>query len=133
MAQDHATGKDLEYDEDLRPNPRAGENRGPGHYDTLTAYELKDLHRSLHDLSDDVLKQIPVIETGSRLETGATYFDLAHPERGEFTGFNEQETGPDECLVNKSDVDFELWNRLIGVSNAERLGRFAESDRSQAA
>jgi hypothetical protein len=29
--------------------------------------------------------------------------------------------GPDNRYVNKSDVDYELWNRLIGVENPERI------------
>src|SRR5438477_13157814 len=107
MAQYHTSGKDLEYEEDLRPNPRAGKNRGPEHYDTFTAFDIKELHESLRDIPDDALKQIPVLESEARLEEGATYFDLAHPERGEFTGMNAQQAGPDECLVDKSRVDFE--------------------------
>ena len=127
MAQYHVTGKDMEYEEDLRPNNRAGENRGGERYDTFTAFDMKDLHERLRELPDDVLRQIPVLDVGARLEEGATYFDIIHPERGEFTGMNDQEAGPDECLVNKSDVDFELWNKLIGVTHPERLGRFAEN------
>ena len=30
------------------------------------------------------------------------------------------------AFVDKSTVDFELWNFLTGVSNNYRLGRFAE-------
>ena len=133
MAQYHVSGKDLEYEEDLRPNPRAGENRGPGHYDTMTAYDVKELHEMLGEIPDDALKQIPVLEGQARLEEGATYFDLAHPERGEFTGMNDQQSGPDEYLVDKSTVDFELWNKLIGVTHPDRLGRFAKRNQEDAA
>ena len=134
MAQDHVSSKDLEYEEDLRPRNRAGENRSPELYDTRSAFDIKSVHASFRELPDDVLKQIPVLETGEVLEEGATYFDLAHPERGEFTGMNDQEASPDECLVNKSDVDFELWNRIIGVTHPDRLGRFANPrEREEAA
>jgi hypothetical protein len=30
--------------------------------------------------------------------------------------------GPDNWYVPKDRVDYELWNRLIGVANRERLG-----------
>ena len=128
MAQDHTTFKDAEYERDLRPQNRMGENRGPEHYARRTAYDLKEIHRSLQDLPDDTLKQIPVVDSGQRLELGAVYFDLAHPERGEFRGMNDQEAGPDECLVPKSDVDYELWNRLTGIQNPDQLGRFSTEE-----
>jgi hypothetical protein len=105
-----------------------GENRGPEHYARRTAYDLKALHKGLRELPDDTLKQIPVVDSGQRLELGAAYFDLAHPERGEFRGMNDQEAGPDECLVPKSGVDFELWNRLTGIQNPDRLGRFTTEE-----
>jgi hypothetical protein len=32
------------------------------------------------------------------------------------------EVGPDNWYVPKSEVDYQLWNRLIGVTSPERLG-----------
>jgi len=125
MTQPEKHDKGDLYLEDLHVNDRQGQNRGPEHYLTRSAFDIKEVHERLQDLPDDVLKQLPVLESGERLEEGATYFDLLHPERGEFTGMNNMIAGPDQALVNKSDVDFELWNWLTGVDNPYRLGRFS--------
>ena len=115
-----------EWRADLNPNALAGQNfvmvGRHEHKDAPTAYDLKDIHRQLHDLPDDDLKQIPVVPAGSRLEQGATYIDLARPERWEFTARGGMVAGPEHCYVLKTEVDFELWNRLLGVENPQRTG-----------
>ena len=109
--------------EDLNPNPTAGQNQGqPGpEQGARTAYDLKDAHRLLEGITDDGLKQIPVLWPGARLEQGATYIDLRDPQRREFTATGDMQAGPDNWYVPKDSVDYELWNRLIGVRNPERL------------
>src|SRR2546423_1802060 len=116
--------KTIDTEADLDSRDHAGENR-PRDLSTRTAYDMKDVHDYLRDLPDSALKQIPILETGAQLDEGATYLDLAKPEAGEFTGMNNIIAGPDEHLVDKSTVDYELWNRLIGVEDPYRLGRFA--------
>jgi hypothetical protein len=103
------------YREDLNPDASAGQNygrRGEEHeFDAKTAYDYKDLHRSLGDISDDQLKQIPVVPAGARLQQGATYIDLAGAG-SEFTATGDMEAGRDNCYVPKDEVAYELWNRL---------------------
>lgn len=112
------------YDRDLNPHNRAGEIEG--NQPTRSAYDIKELHRALSDFPDDVLRQIPVLEAGTRLEAGATYLDLRQPEKGEFTGMNNRTAGPDDWIVPKSQTDYELWNRLCNnISPPYRLGRLA--------
>ena len=117
--------------QDLNPNAMAGQNvglAGPhAEQDARTAYELKDAHRWLEGLSDDELKQIPILPEGSRLEQGATYIDLRDPERREFTATGDMEAGPSRWYAPKDQVDYQLWNKLIGVKNPERLGLADES------
>src|SRR5207302_1757952 len=84
--------------------------------------DVKAAHRRLHDFNDEDLKLISILPEGSRLEQNATYFDLKHPERGEFTASGREEARADQWIVPKSAVDFNLWNRLIGIKNPERLG-----------
>jgi hypothetical protein len=36
------------------------------------------------------------------------------------------EAGPENWYVPKSEIDYQLWNLLIGVDNPERLGRADE-------
>ena len=109
---------------DLNPNVMAGSNYGHAgphpEEDARTAYDLKDLHRRLQGFADDELKQIPVLPTGSRLEQGATYIDLADPEAREFTAPGDMEAQRRQRLVLKSAVDYSLWNRLIGVDDPTR-------------
>lgn len=111
---------------DLNPNALAGQNAGPAaaqeEKEAATAYDLKEVHRRLQDLSDDELKQIPVLSRGSRLHQGATYLDLKEPDRGPFTATGNMEAGRQNWYVPKSELDYELWNRLIGVDDPARLG-----------
>jgi hypothetical protein len=115
-----------EWRRDLNPDPMAGQNVGVAsrHTDaeTRTAYDLKHVHRRLGDWPDEDLKQIPVLVPGTRLQQGATYVDLDDPERGEFTAMGDMVASEDQSLVPKSNVDYQVWNRLIGVKNPERLG-----------
>jgi len=94
-----------------------------------SAYDLKGVHDQLHNLPDDVLKQIPVLTTRTQLNEGAAYFDLQHPERGVIKGMNNKEAEPDNCYVAKADVDYELWNYITGVTDTYRLGRFINEQR----
>ncbi len=114
-----------EWRQDLNPNAHAGQNIGPvaprPEIGARTAYDLKTVHRRLQDFADDELVQIPVLPEGSRLDQGAKYLDLRELERGEFTATGNQEAGPDDWYVPKRAVDYQLWNRLIGVDNPERL------------
>jgi hypothetical protein len=109
-----------EFQADLNPNYEAGENHGPPSHATRTAEEIKDLHEILHPLRDDELRRIPVLAAGSRLEQGATYLDLRFPQRGEFRAMGFMEAGLDDWYVPKSEVDHELWHRLLEMFEAER-------------
>jgi hypothetical protein len=114
-----------EWRRDLNPDPMAGQNRG-GPHDTLdnarTAYEHKDAHRRLSAFSDDELRTIPIVPPGTRLQQGAVYIDLRSHDRDEFKARGDMEAGEDNLYVAKSEVDYQLWNRLIGVDNPERTG-----------
>jgi hypothetical protein len=86
-----------------------------------SAYDLKDVHRLLEGITDDGLKQIPVLAEGARLEQGATYIDLRDPQRREFKATGDMLAGRDHWYVPKDAVDYELWNRLIGIQDPDRL------------
>ena len=105
--------------DDLNPNLMAGQNVGQAgpHPErrARTAYDLKEAHRLLEGITDDGLKQIPVLWPGARLEQGATYVDLRDPSRRQFTATGDMQAGEDNWYVPKASVDHELWNRLIGV------------------
>jgi len=116
-----------ESQRDLNPDAAAGINYGlvgshPEKENPRTAYDVKEAHRSLSDFSDDQLKQIPILPAGSRLEQDATYIDLADRELQEFTATSGMEVKPSQLIVPKTEVDYQLWNRLRGVTDPARTG-----------
>lgn len=120
-----------EWQQDLNPDPSAGQNVGldesRSETEAPTAYHIKELHDYLEGYTADELRKIPVLPQGSRLEQGATYIDLKDPNRKEFTAMGDMEAGADNWYVPKSEVGYMLWNRLIGVQNPERIGESSES------
>jgi hypothetical protein len=79
-----------------------------------TAKDVKELHARLSGWSDSELAEIPVLPTGARLEQGATYIDLSRLEPVEFIAVGGMEAGPGHCYVPKSEVPYQIWNRLLG-------------------
>ncbi len=87
----------------------------------------------LEGLTDDALKAIPVLWPGTRLEQGGVYIDLSDPHRREFKAMGDMVADADHWYVPKDSVDYELWNRLIGISNPERLYQAPEGEASRRA
>ena len=120
-----------EWRGDINPNRLAGQNVGPASKEEekrimRTAHDIKELHRRYSGLADDDLRQIPVLPVGTRLDQGSVYFDLNDVDRGEIRAIGDMEAGPENYYVPKSEVDYQLWNRLIGIRNEERLGLASE-------
>lgn len=120
--QSHDQDQVDEFADDLRPDNLAGENHGPtAEVYGLTAYDVKDLHAKLADLTDDELKNVVIVSVGSRLEQGAKYIDLEHLEQGEFVAMADMVADEDHYYVPKKETDYVLWNRLNQVTNPARL------------
>jgi hypothetical protein len=109
-----------EWSRDLNPDRLAGQNIGIPPDGLPSAFDVKDVNRSLSRFADDELRQIPILPEGERLLQGATYIDLTNPGRGEFTATGEMSARSGERLVPKSDVPYPLWNRLRGIDDPER-------------
>lgn len=122
------TEQDEYWDHDLRPDSTAGQNEGvaglhPEKADgARTAFDIKELQSKLDGFTHAELKQITVLPEGSRLEQNATYIDLRLRYPEEITARGDMEAGPENWYVPKSEMDYQLWNRLIGVDNPERTG-----------
>jgi hypothetical protein len=120
-----------EYRRDLNPRANEGQNLGvTGPHpekSARTAFDIKELHNRMREFADADLAQIRVLPVGSRLEQGATYVDLNDPARREFTATGEQTAGPENYFVPKTEVPYQLWNRLLGVENPERTGAANEN------
>jgi hypothetical protein len=105
-----------EWARDLNPDRMSGQNIGGVAEEhermTPTAYDVKSVHRALSGFRDDELKQIPILDPGTRLRQGATYLDLT---RGEpITATGQMEAAPEQKLVPKDGVHYEIWNKLLG-------------------
>jgi hypothetical protein len=122
-----------DFDHDLHPNFLAGQNTGfagsPGALDGATADDIKKIRTLLPGFTSAELRAIPILPTGTRLEQGATYLDLRHPDRGPFHGQASMEAGADNYYVPKKALDYVTWNRLTGVTDPERLDEAADPDR----
>lgn len=108
-----------EYQEDLNPEFLAGQNYGLDgeQYEegAPTAFDYKDITDLLPDWTSSDLKQLAIVPEGSRLQQGATYFDIRHPERGEFKARGDMVAESGSRLVPKDRVAYDLWNRLVSI------------------
>ena len=87
----------------------------PGHTgETESAVLDKTVHRALPELTDDELRRLSVLESGTQLDQGGVYLDLNNIELGPITAFGEQVAAPTNRFIAKSETDYELWNRLTG-------------------
>lgn len=122
---DGLPGQGDDFDRDLHPNYLAGQNTGlygsAGALAGATAYDSKEIHDILAEFTDDELRAIPVLPSGTRLEQGAAYVDLTHRERGPFHAMAGMMAEPGHHYVAKKLVDYVTWNRLIGVTDPARL------------
>jgi hypothetical protein len=105
-----------EWEQDLHPNPTAGQNHGletaEAEKAAPTAHDLKELHEHLEEFSNSELKQIIVLTGGTRLQQGATYVDLMDSNREPFTAMGNMEVEAGHYYVPKSEVGYRIWNRL---------------------
>src|SRR5688572_19948158 len=104
------------WNRDLNPDQMAGQNIGgiaEAHERmTRTAHDVKPVHRALQNFSDDELKEIPILEAGTRLRQGATYLDLQATRV--FTATGEMSASEDQLVVPKDGVHYDTWNKLVG-------------------
>ena len=107
-----------EWNRDLNPNQMKGQNIGePGERterSTRTAFDVKPVHDTLRGWQDDELKQIPILDSGTRLRQGATYLDL---HNGPFTATGDMAVRPDQAVAPKDGVHYDTWNKLTGADH----------------
>ena len=102
-----------EFADDIAPST---ESQGPrSHADeTVPALQDKALHKRLPELTNDELARLPVIEQGVSLDQGGVYLDLNDREAGPFKALGGQTADAAHRYVAKKEVDYELWNQLVG-------------------
>ncbi len=103
------------YQDDLAPNASKGLNHGLDGATTSkrAASDIKQLHSMLTTFTPEELRQILVLEPGSRLETRATYINLADPRLQIIQALGNEEAGEEDWFVAKKDVPYQLWNRMV--------------------
>ena len=109
--QDEGRQHPAEYRADLNPDALNLE-RIAG-----SAADFKSIIRELNDVPESVLSRVPIVDAGSRLKQGATYFDMAAPQLGEFVATGDMEAGQGSRIVPKAQTDREAWDFLL-----ERFG-----------
>lgn len=119
--------------------PEAGSSAGPDagtgvdararapEQSLASAFDVKAAQRAFREqFGDDELRQIPIVPEGQRLQEGATYVDLADPERREFRATAAMSAEAARWYVPKDRVPHPIWNRLTGVREADLLDEGAD-------
>lgn len=95
-----------------------------GHADeSMPAEADKALHGKLDMLSGEELNRLAVLEAGASLDQGAVYLDLNDMGRGPYKAIGGTEVGRSDRIVAKRDIDYELWNRLVGQDEETEVER----------
>ena len=116
------TPRDESFDQDLAYQAPASQIHGHAD-DSRFAMDDKGLVQRLDRLDAAELARLPVVEPGTRLEQGGVYVDLNDLAQGPFKAIGGQEAGAGNRYVPKRDVDYELWNRLVGDDDAPEIAR----------
>jgi hypothetical protein len=91
--------------------------------ESIIAADRKEMRNQLPGLTAEELGRLPILDAGVRLEQGGTYLDLDDHGRGPFKAIGAQETGHGRHIVAKKDVDYDLWNRLVGNDREPEIAR----------
>jgi len=77
-----------------------------------TAFDVQGEHRVLHGLSETLLREIPLLDQGTRLERRREYLDLHDPARADFRAEGFETVKPGQRIVARSDVSDVAWAEL---------------------
>ena len=74
------------------------------------AFEFQRDHRVLHDLSPELLREIPLLDQGTHLERRREYLDLHDPARADFRAEGFETVRPGRSFVC-GDANDQSWSR----------------------
>jgi hypothetical protein len=117
--------RDEEYFDEMRL--RSDQHNGqyavlPPNTEALDARECKDAQSLLPEMTKEEWKRVHLVPPGTRLRTGDKYVDLRDVRRGELIATGEETANQSSLLVAKNDVDYEIWNRLLGRDYCDFIG-----------
>ena len=108
---------------DIAPDPSMLGQGGHNDDENYSALDDKELHNQFPDLTNTELRTLSVVEPGTRLEQGGTYADLNDLGRGPFKAMGGEFATEENRYIAKRDVDYELWNRIVGQGAEPRVER----------
>ena len=115
-----------EADHDLRPSGADERRFGEVPLDRVaherTAADVKDLRGRLSQLTRDELRRINLLPVGTPLQAGGTYLDLRQLDKGEFVAGMGRTVEPDEEIVAKHELDYQIWDYLSGQADSSNAG-----------
>jgi len=76
---------------------------------------IKQLTQILAGISNDELKQIPIVPAGTQLKQGAVYLDLKNPGAEPVSATGQMVASEKTFYAPKAEVPYEIWNRLIEI------------------
>jgi len=94
----------------------------PPNTEALEAPEVKAAVDLVPDMTREDWKRVHLLRPGNRLQTGDKYLDLRDLRRGELVATGEETVSSSSLFVHKNDVDYEIWNRLLGRGDRNFTG-----------
>ena len=76
------------------------------------AIEVVSEHRVLHEMSESLLREIPLLDQGEALERRHEYIDLHDPARADFRAEGTEVVKPGQRIVARSAVSDDGWSEL---------------------
>ncbi|MDP9265501.1 MAG: hypothetical protein M3O91_05210 [Chloroflexota bacterium] len=79
----------------------------------LTALEVKDQHRVLHDLDPSELAAIALLAEGELLDRYGEYLDLRDPARANFLAEGSEVVRRGQRIVARRGLEPQVWQALV--------------------
>jgi hypothetical protein len=118
-------------EESEREPARAGQLNSAMSYSARTAADIPPLVERLNDFTRDELRQIRILDTGSKLKQGSTYLDLRNPTSVPFTATADIVAQDINLYAAKSDTPYEFWNRLVELLGPARILEHAPKEAAE--
>jgi hypothetical protein len=90
----------------------ADDDHDEGPPERHTAFDVRREHRVLRELSDRMLREVPLVEAGTALVRRHEYVDLHDPARADFRAEGHEFVRPGQRLVARDEVSPEAWAEL---------------------
>jgi hypothetical protein len=76
------------------------------------AIDVRTEHRTLSEMSETLLREIPLLDEGTALERRHEYLDLHYPARADFRAEGGEVVKPGQRVIARTDVSAQAWDEL---------------------